>query len=1069
MRCTRCQQDNPGEARFCLRCGTALGITCGACAAMLPPEASFCPNCGQPVPAGPSPASYTPRHLTDQILGLRGQIEGERKQVSVLFCDIVQSTALAVKLGPEGFHGLMEAFFRVALAAVHRYEGTVNQFLGDGFMALFGAPIAHEDHARRATLAALEIVRSPDVQLRIGINSGLVVVGTIGDDLRLDYTAFGDTTILAARLQAIAAPDEVLISERTADMVRGYFQVEPAPEVEVKGRPVRPVRVTGPGRRRSRLDSGEPLTPFIGRNRELAELQRVLEVAVSGDGQVLGIDGEPGLGKSRLVWEFRPLAERSANVLEGRCVSFGSGMPYLPLLDLVRSLCAIGPGDTARLAAGKVGQTLAARGLDPGLGGYLLHALGMTTEEQGLASVDAPTIRSRTFQALRLLLLASAKDRPLAVLIEDLHWIDRTSEQFLTEFVDELASAPVLLLVTYRPGYAPPWLGKSFASQIALRVLSVDASEQVVAARVADGDRRLITAIAAKGEGNPFFLEELARASRDEPADPVEAGVPTTVQDVLAARIDRLTTSQKRAIQVAAVLGREFSASLARRLWDGAAALDTELVELKRQEFLRERHDAREPTFVFKHALTREVAYASMLETRRRDLHGKAAVALEDAYTDRLFEHCELLAYHYANSSDRERAVEYLALANRKASARHALDEAMDYFYRALAIFEELPGSAENRRRRLALVVDQLNAFHFLHRNVGYRDLLVKYESDALALQDAELLGGLYCQLGLVLGNMGHHEAGAQNLEKALEHYTQAGDRESMALPYAGLIMQHAWLGRLEEAVWCHQRARECLAVAYSPFSYQITQGHVGLTYMLKGDWEAAFREVDEGMATGAERSDDGIVSFCAIIGSFAALEMRDFARAREYANRALASAPTDYYRGFSYVILAATLCHTGAYEQGLPILEQAVSVLKAAQHKVGWDHSALHLADAYIISGQLAEAAELLKEIEESTARDHAVFYAAASRRRLAGLALRAGDADEALHWLSPATEALRAIGAENEWALALGALGLAQRMKGDEGAARASLAEAVAALDRLGTLGEPDRIRALLAPQSV
>jgi class 3 adenylate cyclase len=320
----------------------------------------------------PNPASYTPRDISEQILAVRGAIEGERKQVSVLFCDIVASSALAAELGPEEFHLVIDRFFRAALAEVHRYEGTVNQFLGDGFMALFGAPIAHEDHARRAVLAALGIAARSEVKVRIGINSGLVVVGTIGDDLRVDYTAFGDTTVLAARLQAAAAPGEVLVSQRTAGLVRGYFELDEAAPVRVKERTVRPLVVSGLGARTARIVTGDVLSPFTGRDHELAELHRALEIAV-GEGQVVGLAGDPGLGKSRLALEFRRLAEPDTTVLESRCLSYGASIAYLPLFELVRNACGITVAESPSLARIKIELEIKSLELDVSLAHYLQH------------------------------------------------------------------------------------------------------------------------------------------------------------------------------------------------------------------------------------------------------------------------------------------------------------------------------------------------------------------------------------------------------------------------------------------------------------------------------------------------------------------------------------------------------------------------------------------------------------------------------------------------------------------------------------------------------------------------
>ena len=653
--------------------------------------------------AAPAPASYTPAHISEQILAVRSAIEGERKQVSVLFCDIVASSALAAELGPEEFHLVIDRFFQVALAEVHRYEGTVNQFLGDGFMALFGAPIAHEDHARRAVLAALGIAERAEVKIRIGINSGLVVVGTIGDDQRVDYTAFGDTTVLAARLQAAAAPGAVLVSQRTAGLVRGYFQLEEVTPVQVKERTVHPLRVRGLGTRTARIAPGDELSPFTGRDRELAELQRALGIAIGGEGQVVGLVGDPGLGKSRLALEFCRQAEDDAAVLEGHCLSYGASIAYLPAFELVRNACGIAAGDPPDQVATKIELKVKALELDVSLAHYLRHAFGVTAGNPALAALDPQAIRARTFDALCQLLVAQSGRRPLVLLIEDLHWIDQTSQEFLAGFVDELPSVPIMLLATYRSGYSPPWLGKSFTSQLALRPLSAAASEKIVTSVLAGGDRGAAAAIAERGEGNAFFLEELARAVRDQVAGEAGATVPETVQQVLAARIDQLTADQKAAIQVAAVLGREFSLDLAEEVWDGDGPLEPQLRELKGLEFLREQHGLAERTFVFKHALTRDVAYDGMLEARRRELHGRAAAVLEHSQANR-FERCELLAYHCSRSAEPARAIPFLAVAAARAKDRYANEEAIRLHQEALSIVRGLPAGTDRDRQELAIL-----------------------------------------------------------------------------------------------------------------------------------------------------------------------------------------------------------------------------------------------------------------------------------------------------------------------------------------------------------------------------
>jgi predicted ATPase/class 3 adenylate cyclase len=1068
VRCLRCKQENPREARFCLHCGAAIGGECKDCGAALPEGSKFCPECGHAVEATPPPASYTPRHLSDEILAVRSSIEGERKQVTVLFCDIVRSASLAADLGAEGYHRVVERFFGVALDEVHRYEGTVNQFLGDGFMALFGAPIAHEDHARRAALAALGVRERTEIEIRIGINSGSVVVGAIGDDLRMDYTAFGDTTVLAARLQTAAQPGEVLVSSETAESLRGYFEVEGAEPVAVKERTIKALRITGRGPRTSPIDeTNEQLSPFSGRTAELGTLRQAFRAAVEGEGQVIGLSGDPGLGKSRLAYELRRATEGDAAAFEGRCLPFGSAVPYLPILDLVRDACGIVPGDDRDGVAAKIGSTLAEVGLDAGIGRYLHHALDVTSGDEQLASLDPATIKGRTFEALRKLLLAKA-GRPLLVLVEDMHWIDKTSEEFLTELVDELPSVPLLLLTTYRPGYNPPWIGKSFATQVALRPLSKDASERLVGWILGEGSEAAAE-IVARGEGNPFFLEELAQAARQHVNGGSGGPVPGTVQDVLAARIDRLDAGEKSAVQVAAVLGREFSLELIGEVWDADAALLPALDELKRREFLQERHGGMERTFVFKHALTRDVAYDGLLEERRQILHARAGATLERLYEGRLHETYELLAFHYSRSAERERAADYLELANRKAAARHAMEEALGYFYNALAILEDLPDSEENRRRRLTLVLDQTAEFHWLHRHEDFHQLLLRHEPLALELNDAGLLGMFYGRLSHRQLVFGEYERAMETARKALELCERAGSAEDSALAHALLQWTHMMLGDYERAIAHYDKALEQLAVSFNPMWFMYVQAGAALTHMMAGRWGEALREIDKAAAKGAERSDNGMVSFGTAFGAWVSLEKRDWATALEQANAAREIAPTVYFRGFAFGFLASALCHAGGVDQGLPLLEEIVPMIKSSRHELAWIFVAWRLADAYVVAGDLARAKEVLVEIRESAVQSKTKFFLGGGERCLAEIALAEGDVQEALRRLEPAIETLRSSGSENEFALALGALGRAQRLVGNEAEAQANLEEAVSILDRLGTLEESDRLRKELAVQAV
>src|SRR4051794_1284729 len=1000
-----------------------VGGKCDDCGATLPQYSKFCPECGHAVEATPSPATYTPGHLRNQILAIRSAIEGERKQVSVLFCDIVRSPELAAQAGPEEYHRAVDRFFALALAEVHRYEGTVNQFLGDGFMALFGAPIAHEDHARRAALAALAVKERSEIGVRIGINSGSVVVGAIGDDLRMDYTASGDTTVLAARLHGAARPGDVLVSTASAGYLRGYFDLQETEPVTVNERPVHALRVIGRGPRTSPIDGAhQQLTPFSGRHDELESLRQALRSAARREGQVIGISGDPGLGKSRLVHELRLVAEAGTVALQARCLPFGTAVPYLPILDLVREACGIAPEDNREGVAAKIGTTLEELGVDPDFCRYVHHALDVTSGDAQLVALDPATMKGRTFEALRKLLLAKAS-RSLLVVIEDAQWIDRTSEEFLTELVDELPSVPVLVLATYRPGYNPPWLGKSFVTQIALRPLSREAGEQIVAAILGDTNDET-ERIVGRGEGNPFFLEELARAARQQTDSSSGGSIPTTVQDVLAARIDGLGARDKSAVRVASVLGREFSLDLVESVWDGDGPLLPALDELKRREFLHEQHGGTERTFVFKHALTRDVAYDGLLEDRRRSLHARAGAAIEHSYAGRLHEMYELLAFHYSRSSERERAADYLELANRKASAQHAMEEALDYFYEALAILEDLPDSEDNRRRRLTLVLDQAGGFHYLHRHVDYYELLLRHEPLALEQSDSGLLGAFYDRLAHRQMVFGEYEQGRETARQALELCERSGNHEDAAHACNQVQWAHMLLGEYGHAHSYAERALKHLAVTFDPMAYMYAQAGAALTHMMAGRWEAALHEVDEAVATGTERSDAGMVSFCNAIGAQVCVEKRDWATAIDYGNAAKETAPTVYFRGFAFGFTAPALCHTGAVDEGLTILEQIVPMAKAARHEMAWTILASRLADAYVTAGDYARAQQTLLEIHGVAARSGANFFLGSSGRCLGEVALAQGEVEEAVRRLEAAIETLRASGSENELGLALGAL---------------------------------------------
>ena len=494
------------------------------------------------------------------------------KQVTVLCCDIVNSTPLTERLGPEAMRDLVAAFLEASLAEVHRYGGTASQFTGDGFLALFGAPLTYEDHVRRALLAAVAIEGALggdgdgantdrlNLPVRIGIHTGPVVFGPIGDSLPMDRTVIGDTANVAAGLQQLAEPGTILLSDTTRLLAQGYARVDPVGPVALEGKaePILAYRLLGVSHRRSALDEATSAhkTIFAGRDNELAVLNDLLRQVENGQGQAIGVVGEPGIGKSRLLAEFhRQLAAESVTWVEGRCLSYGTSMPYLLVIDLLRSNCGIVETDAPDAIAAKVRSGLREVGLDPEQDGpVLLHLLGIRDDAGSPALSNPEVVKAKTFEVFRRLSMRGSKRRPLLLVLEDLHWVDKVSEELLGILTEDVSAAPIFLLAAYRPGYHPPWLDKSYAGQIPLNPLTREDSLRVVRSvvrveRIVD---QVTEEIVARADGNPLFLEQLALHAEEAAGLRSVLMVPNTIHDVVMARTDRLPQETKQVLQTAA-------------------------------------------------------------------------------------------------------------------------------------------------------------------------------------------------------------------------------------------------------------------------------------------------------------------------------------------------------------------------------------------------------------------------------------------------------------------------------------------------------------------------------------
>ena len=681
---------------------------------------------------GRAPLTYTPPYLAEKILTSRSALEGERKQVTVLFADLKGSMELLADRDPEEARQLLDPVLERMMAAVHRYEGTVNQVMGDGIMALFGAPLAHEDHAVRACYAALamqaavqqyaaEVQRTHGVplQMRVGLNAGEVVVRAIGNDLHMDYSAIGQTTHLAARMEQMAMPGSILITPAVLGLAEGYVQVRSLGPMPVKGLdvPVEVFELVGASGIRRRLQAAavRGLTRFVGRDTELAALGQALERAGAGQGQVVAVVGEAGVGKSRLVYEcVHSPRTQGWLVLESASVSYGKATPYFPVIDLLKRYVHVEDADEPRTMRARVtGQVLT---LDETLQETipaLLWLLDALPDDSPFRTLDPPQRRQRLLDALRRVLLRESQVQPLLLVFEDLHWIDTETQALLDRLVDSLPTARILLLVNYRPEYQHGWSNKTSYTQLRLDPLPPASADEVLQALLGDDSSLapLKPLLIARTEGNPFFLEESVRALVETGVLVGERGayrlehalqslqVPATVQAVLAARIDRLPPEEKRLLQTAAVIGMEVPLPLLQAIAEAPEeSLQRSLAQLQATEFLYETRLFPEHEYTFKHALTHEVAYGSLLLERRRVLHARIVQALEALAGDRVAEQVERLAHHALRGEVWDKALAYCRQAGEKAIARSAYREAVGYFEQALSALPHLPETTRHAR-----------------------------------------------------------------------------------------------------------------------------------------------------------------------------------------------------------------------------------------------------------------------------------------------------------------------------------------------------------------------------------
>jgi class 3 adenylate cyclase/tetratricopeptide (TPR) repeat protein len=1115
MKCHGCGHENASTQKFCGECGTRLEVVCAACQTANTPGQKFCGECGAslvasepagaavtPPPRGAerfaSPDAYTPKHLADKILTSRGAVEGERKIVTVMFADVSGFTSMSERLDPEDVHDIMDEAFDVILAAVHQYEGTINQFLGDGVMALFGAPIAHEDHAHRALSAALDVQKALvplaekvhgrhgiDFKMRMGINTGLVVVGAIGRDLRMDYTAVGDTTNLAARLLALATPGQIVISERTHHLCDRFFTFDDLGEHTLKGKrePVRAYAVTGAIQRHTRLEVSKArgLTPLVGREAELKRLAEVYERTVAGRGSVVLVVGDPGAGKSRLLYELLSrLDTRAVLELETICASYGRAIAYRPVLELLRRYLGLTEGARPEEVRGRAAERLEM--LD--LGGnerllLLAHFLGVPAPAELLNRLSAAELKDRTLDVLRDVFRRASDFAPVVLVVENVHWTDASSLEFLAHLVRSIPEHRILLALSARPGFTVPWLTAETAETISLRVLDPGDIKGMIASLLGGTavSEALFTLLLDKGGGNPLYVEELVLQLRETGGIVVgddgearlggaDVKVPATIQDIIAARVDRLTDTLKLPLQGAAVIGRRFGVPLVSRVIEVEPDdADRRLRELHGSDFVFPSAQDPELMYSFKHALTQDVVYAGLLERRRRQYHRAAGLGLEQLYPQRRDEVVELLAYHFGRSGDDEKAVDYAVAAAEKAQRRWANPEALGYFEDAVKRLAAMPDTPANRLRRIDAVVKQAELMFALGRHAEHVQALTAIAGVVEETADLPRRAAWYYWTGFLHSLTGAPPDVSIKYCQTAVHIAEAAGLEELWAP-ANSCLGHvyAYAGRLREALEAGERALAAFERLGNVWWTCRTLWGLSLTAIPMGDWVRSLEYCRRALAHGVAVSDRRLIVVGWWRSGWTHIQRGDALKGIECCEKALALSPSPFDAAMARASMGYGLVKAGKIGEGIALLKDAVDWFDRSHLAFTRTWYAIWLADSHIRNGDCGSARVLAEEaLAKSRAAGYRYFEGLA--QRLLGTALVEDDPPAAAQHLQAALDILEPAGVRNDVAKILTAQAALRRAQGDAAEARALLERALAIFQELGTIDEPPRVLALLA----
>jgi len=1035
-------------------------VTCPSCRHENPAGARFCNDCGAPLAAAPTitpePRSYTPRHLVEKVLASQSALRGERKLVTVLFADVARSMELAERIDPEDWHRLLDRLFRILAGGVHRYEGTINQYTGDGIMALFGAPIAHEDHAQRACAAALDLVRDLgalaegvrresglEFAVRMGLNSGEVVVGRIGDDLRMDYTAQGHVVGLAARVQQLAPPGGIAVTEQTARLAAGFFDFLDRGEHSLKGARalVRVFELRGPGQIRSRLEKSRArgFSRFVGRERELALLARALREAQSGRPTVVLIAAEPGAGKSRLCHEFVERARGVALHYAG-ALSHGRLLPLHVLVPLARSLFGVGDGASPSDVRDAVRRGLANTQPDPIAADLWLDLLGVPHHFPAPSGLDPEARRSRLLRSLLDLIRASAEREPTVLWVEDLHWLDPASEMALGLLTGRLlapesAGSRIFLLATTRPEYRPVW--SSRVENLSLEPLTLQDSRTLLDDWLgSDGMLAPLRArIEARARGNPLFVEEMVRSIVERGALRGERGayglaapmeeitLPETVQAVLASRIDRLADRDKDVLHAAAVIGRHVPIELLHAVVDlPAPELAASLERLSMADLLGLDPAHSPGQQAFRHPLAQEVAYRTQLLDRRRDTHAAIARALLAVHGPVAATHAALLAHHFDEAGQRLEAARWHEQAGRRV-ARSDPADGVRHCRRVTTLLAAVPESRETLMleltSRIALLeigriagIEEREAGELFDEAGAFAERLQDKAGHAFLLTSYGRLCGLAGDVGRYLACAERATAFAEGSDAVFEFEMRS-------------VLAHAQLavGRLAPARATAQRAlsevariaglREVVgrstAHGLCRVWWALASAHLGRTDEARGVLQALLAEEDE-HALQALYGTHGFL--CEVL-----YLQGDLPGALTYGRRAVELAEergSAFSRVEAAAFLGAAELADGDPAAATSVLEQALALARDRRTALWYEPRILAtLADAKLAGGDRSRARALLSEASELVARGRG-WRLGAFDVALAWVHLLASESTTDRTTIETALEALDALAAE-------------------------------------------------------